>query len=89
MLKRRIIISLTFLRAFYFEQKFKADYDIQRNLLILNIDELVLIDISKNLAANLLKQLSIFQKIVLFLLPLGVSVHLKTRLYTLNLVLIR
>ena len=47
--KKRLIISLTFLDGVYSEQKkFKADYRYTKNFIDLwSIDELILIDISK------------------------------------------
>ena len=54
MLKKRIIITLTFLNGVLFRtKKFKADYRYTKNFIDLwSIDELILIDISKKKFSN-------------------------------------
>ena len=69
MLKKRIIISLTFLDGILFRtKKFKPDYRYTKNFIDLwSIDELILIDISENkFSKNFLKLLNIFLLIVTY-----------------------
>ena len=69
MLKRRIIISLTFFEGILFRTKnFKADYRYTKEFINLwNIDELVLIDISKKkFSSKFIETIKYFSKKKLF-----------------------
>ena len=74
MLKRRIIISLTFFEGILFRTKnFKADYRYTKEFINLwNIDELVLIDISKKkFSSKFIETIKYFSKICFVPITVG------------------
>ena len=87
MLKKRIIITLTFNQGVLFRtKKFNPDYRYTKNFIdFWSVDELVLIDVSKKNFKNLLLiSLIFFQVIVLFLFRLEAVLNLwRMQIYTL------
>ena len=79
MLKKRLIIALTFLDGVLFRtKKFIPDYRYTKNFIdLFSIDELIIIDISKNkFSNNFLEVVDYFSKIVLFQYVLEVELKI-------------